>query len=56
MSQNPHQTPPKPVVLKDDDAYPLDDEIIERLVRIETRLCKLIVALGHEAILQNKDD
>lgn len=31
---------------------PLDREIVERLVRIETRLCKLIVALGHLDILK----
>lgn len=37
------------------DDRPLDAEIIERLVRIETRLCKLIVALGYEKLLTTKD-
>jgi hypothetical protein len=33
---------------------PLDREIVERLVRIETRLCRLIVSLGYQDIL-NRD-
>lgn len=58
MANQPTEAP-RPQVDTDLDDCPLDaeviDEVIERLIRIETRLCKLIVALGYEKLITPKD-